>query len=421
MTTNQLLYVKFYTRVTKSDKEIGMLYMRISYNTKRIDFSFNHKVKLNSWNSDKETVKSTDKNFREINRAISTAKTKIFSIYEKLKYAGKTISPEILKNNFLGNTEKAHTLSFLIDYHYKTQSVILSPGTLAHYKTTERYLIEFLCTCKKMDEILIKEIDYQFITDFDAFLRTHQPVDHQRPMSHNVVMKHMTRFRKLLNLASKLDWITKNPFVRYTISYTKVDRGHLTNQELQKIINKEIRIERLQLIRDLFVFSCYTGLAYTDVRTLKPENIVLGIDGDLWIHTKRQKTNIPIQIPLLPIALDIVNKYKDSPKSVHNNLVFPPISNQKLNSYLKEIADNCDIHKNLTFHIARHTFATSVALGNGVPIETVSKILGHTKLSTTQIFARVLQDKISQDMSDLNKKLQNATNDLKKSQNIIYK
>ncbi|MCW3808095.1 site-specific integrase [Plebeiobacterium marinum] len=155
----------------------------------------------------------------------------------------------------------------------------------------------------------------------------------------------------------------------------------------------------------MFIFSCYTGLAYIDVCQLTPENVILNIDGEFWIHTKRQKTGVTVQVPLLPVAQSIVYKYKDDPKCLNKNRLFPVISNQKLNSYLKEIADICGINKNLTFHLARHTFATTVTLANGVPIETVSKLLGHTKLSTTQIYAKVLQNKISKDMMELRIKL----------------
>ncbi len=411
MTTTSVFRISFVSRAKKRDTESITIFCRINVNGKRTEFALIKDVPAKAWNQDKEKLTHLYKDYSRSNNYIDQVKAKLTNIYRELTLSEKTITPVIIKNSYLGTTQKGHTLSFLYDYHYKTQISILSSGTIAHYKTTIKYLDEFLISVKKMDDILINEIDYLFLTDFEAFLRSYLPKDRYTKMTHNVVMKHMTRLRKLLNLAIKLDWIQKNPFDRFNVTYTKVDRGYLTNQELETVMYKEIKIERLQFIRDLFVFSCYTGHAYIDVRNLKPDNIVLGIDGGQWIRTKRQKTKIPIQIPLLPIALDIVNRYKKSPKSIHNDLVFPPISNQKLNSYLKEIADCCSINKNLTFHLARHTFATTVVLGNGVPIETVSKILGHTKLSTTQIFARVLQDKISQDMSDLNKKLQNATND----------
>ncbi|WP_372755786.1 site-specific integrase [Mariniflexile sp.] len=178
----------------------------------------------------------------------------------------------------------------------------------------------------------------------------------------------------------------------------KTERGFLSFDELQQIEFKKFTIPRLELVKDLFVFSCYTSLSYIDVIHLTADNISVGIDGELWIYYNREKTDKSIKIPLLPKALHIIDKYKDSHKSKSQGTIFPKMSNQKLNSYLKEIADVCGIKKNLTFHIARHTFATTVTLSNGIPIETVSKLLGHSKISTTQIYAKVIERKVSDDM-----------------------
>jgi site-specific recombinase XerD len=197
----------------------------------------------------------------------------------------------------------------------------------------------------------------------------------------------------------------KNPFNAYEIRFDKVEREFLTEKELEAIEKKKINIERLQTIRDMFVFSCYTGLAYIDAVNLPVSSIRNGIDGQLWIYTKREKTNTPVKIPVLPKAFEIIEGYKNNPRSVYYGTIFPLISNQKLNSYLKEIADICEIDKNLTFHLARHTFATSVTLRNGVPIETVSKLLGHKSISTTQIYAKVVENKVGEDMALLKNKL----------------
>jgi site-specific recombinase XerD len=175
--------------------------------------------------------------------------------------------------------------------------------------------------------------------------------------------------------------------------------------ELQTIELKEFAIERLQFVKDLFIFSCYTGLAYTDTISLTPANIIRGIDGDFWLITNRQKTGTSVKIPLLPKAIEMIEKYKCSPKSIADGSLFPRISNQRLNGYLKEMADLCGIDKNLTFHLARHTFATTVTLSNGVPIESVSKMLGHTKITTTQVYAKVIERKLSNDMQLLKQKL----------------
>ncbi len=220
------------------------------------------------------------------------------------------------------------------------------------------------------------------------------------------MMKHLERFRKIVRLGVKLGWIDKNPFELFKLKMQKVERGYLTNEELISIEEKTFSLQRIQYAKDLFVFSCYTGIAYIDVVQLTPDNIILGIDGNYWIKTIREKTDTSVNVPVLPKAAYIIEKYRASVRSIARGSLFPMISNQKLNSYLKEVADLCGIKKNLTFHLARHTFATSVTLSNGVPIETVSKMLGHTTIRTTQIYAKVIERKVSDDMQILRAKLE---------------
>ena len=209
-------------------------------------------------------------------------------------------------------------------------------------------------------------------------------------------MKHIQRLKKMVGVALDNEWIDKNPFQRFKVRMDKYDRGYLSQQELKRIVGFYTEIERLAIVKDLFLFSCYTGIAYCDLVELKEENVIMGIDGKYWISTKRLKTKNSFRLPLLEPALQIIEKYKEHPRRVEGKLL-PKLSNQRMNSYLKEIADGCKITKHLTFHMARHTFATTVMLSNGVPIETVSKVLGHTRLATTQIYARVLDKKISGD------------------------
>ncbi|MCR9084493.1 MAG: site-specific integrase, partial [Cyclobacteriaceae bacterium] len=239
---------------------------------------------------------------------------------------------------------------------------------------------------------------------FENFLRRHQPTDHQRPLQHNGILKHMERLKKILNLAVKMDLLEKNPFEKYQFKFKRYERDFLDGDELKKLEEKEFANQRLDLVRDLFVFSCYTGLAYIDVASLNKDCLVKS-EGDYWLYTERIKTNTPVKIPVLPKALDLIEKYSDHPRASSKGLLLPVLSNQKLNSYLKEIADVCEIDKNLSFHVARHTFATTVTLKNGVPMETVSKLLGHNKISTTQIYARVVEAKVKEDMGKLKERL----------------
>jgi len=220
-------------------------------------------------------------------------------------------------------------------------------------------------------------------------------------MSHNTVMKHIQRLRKMIRLAYHLEWLDKDPFRRWKTTFEKTDREFLSENELSNLASYEFPLERLERIRDLFLFSCYTGISYADLRLLTPKNIWVGDDYKKWIVTNRQKTNTRVKVPLMPTALDLMEKYAEHPMTQISGTLFPEVTNEKANLYLKEIANACGITKNLTFHMARHTFATTITLSNGVPIETVSKLLGHTKIATTQIYARVLDKKVAEDMNRL--------------------
>ncbi len=214
-------------------------------------------------------------------------------------------------------------------------------------------------------------------------------------------MKHLERFKKMINLAIKLEWLPTNPFQRFQLKFDKYDRQYLNDRELKLIEETYFNSDKLEKVKDVFIFACYTGLSYIDIKELRSNQIIKGIDGNDWIYTKRAKTDEIVKIPLLPKAQEIIKKYKNKPEVIVTGLLLPVYSNQKINSYLKDIVKMCGIKKHVTFHVARHTFATTVTLSNGVPIETVSKLLGHSKLSTTQIYARVIETKISEDMQNL--------------------
>jgi site-specific recombinase XerD len=283
----------------------------------------------------------------------------------------------------------------------------LADGTMKNYYTTQKYIAKFLKDKYHRNDISLAELNYKFILDFETFLSKHQPKDHQKPLHNNGIMKHIERLCKMVNMAVTMDWLTKDPFAKYKQHFDKVERFYLTKEELSAIEKKKFTIERLQVVKDLFLFSCYTGLAYIDTMNLTAGNIVKGIDGNDWLITSRQKTDTDVRIPLLPQAEELIKKYQDHPKAVNHGTLFPVISNQKTNAYLKEIADLCNINKAITFHIARHTFATTVTLSNGVPIESVSKMLGHTTIRSTQVYAKVVEQKLSEDMQNLKKRMAN--------------
>ncbi|GGF73257.1 site-specific integrase [Wenyingzhuangia marina] len=289
-------------------------------------------------------------------------------------------------------------------YHNQFVEKKIHKNTLRSYKTSQTYLFSYLKELLKTTDLYLKELDYQFLLGFESYLRNYKPTNGQTSIQNNTVMKHIQRLRKMVKMAVEMGWINKDPFIRFSPTIEKKQREYLSETELEKIQNYHSNISRLRLVKDLFLFSCYTGLSYIDIRNLSSDNIVKGIDGDNWIFTKRQKTGTSVKVPLLKPAENIINSYYENLRVLHSKLLLPTISNQKVNSYLKEIADCCGITKNLTFHMARHTFATTVTLSNGIPIETVSKMLGHTKLSTTQIYAKIVDKKVSEDMSILRTK-----------------
>ncbi|HXH99321.1 MAG TPA: site-specific integrase [Sphingobacteriaceae bacterium] len=406
--------IHFVLRMSRGKNGMAAIYVRIVVNKSRCEVALKRMVDVSDWNSSKGLAKPKNETLKSLNSYLEQVRCALSSYYQEFIIQKKLVTAEAIKNKFIGIEEQEHTLCSLMDYHNLHMKEILAPGTIKNYFTTVKYLKEFIGQQFKKEDIYLSELDYQFLSKFEYFLRRYQPIDHHKGMENNGVMKHLERFRKMIRLGAKLGWIEKNPFELFKLKMQKVERGYLTAEELTSIEQKEFDIQRIQYAKDLFVFSCYTGMAYIDVMQLTPQNIVLGMDGNYWIKTMREKTDTTVNVPILPKAAAIIDKYKNNPRAIAKGTLFPVISNQKLNSYLKEVADLCGIVSHLTFHLARHTFATSVTLSNGVPIETVSKMLGHTTLRTTQIYAKVIERKVSDDMLLLREKLEvKETNDNK--------
>ncbi len=403
MKTSSSFSILFWVNLSRTKNGEASLYARITVNGKRAAISLNRKVLITDWDSDRNRAKGTGQKSRILNTYLDETYNQLFQAYQNLKSEHKQITARSIKARFLGLDEINHSVMDIISYHNEDMKGKLKWGTQKNYFTTQRYISNFILKAYNSTDMFLKELDYDFIIRFEKYLRAYIPQDHHKKMGNNTVMKHIERFRKLINLSFKLGWMVSDPFANFHAKFIKTERGFLSLLELQEIEKKNFTIPRLQLVRDLFVFSCYTSLSYIDAINLSADNIRIGIDGELWIYYNREKTTKPIHIPLLPKALDIIEKYKDNSKAILQGRIFPKISNQKLNTYLKEIADVCGIEKNLTFHIARHTFATTVTLNNGMPIETVSKLLGHSKIATTQIYAKVIERKVSDDMNRLRK------------------
>lgn len=406
MQTSKTFTIHFWLSMAKAKDDFAPIYARITVDGKRAEISLKRSTSVTYWDtrSKRSTLRTSDG--KALNVYLDQVYSDFLTCHKQLLDESKYVTAQAIKARYLGEDEQHKTLLQLVSYHNKNMVSVLKAGTLKNYFTTERYIKRYLRHRLKTDDIYLKQLSYKFILDFEQFLRTGKSINLAQPLNNNGVMKHLERLKKMMNLALRLEWIEKDPFVRFSLKFTKHQRSFLSKSELEILETSHLEKETHRKTRDVFVFACYTGLSYIDVKLLSDDHIVRGIDGDYWIFTKREKNDEVVKIPLLDKALAIIKKYDQSPNHKPERLL-PIFSNQKVNKYLKEIAVILKIKKRLTFHAARHTFATTVTLSNGVPIETVSKLLGHTKLSTTQIYARVIEQKVSADMRSLRSKLNN--------------
>ena len=393
----------FYAKSTKANAN-GLLpiYVRLTVDGKRLEFSTKKFVEKSKWSSELSKMKGTTEEARSINSYLDLMKSKVLDAQMELLHRNETLSIENFKNKLLGTEERQRMLVPIFqDHNNKIKELVgkeYAPGTLERYTTSLKHTIEFMQWKYNVSDIAITKIDHAFISDYEFWLRS------VRNCANNTAVKYIKNFNKIIKICLANDWLDKNPFANYKSKVKEVERVYLTEAEIQSIMEKDFKTERLSLVRDIFLFSCFTGLAYIDVKNLTKLHISYGIDGEKWIFTHRQKTESASKIPILPVTQMIIDKYENHPQCNSEDKLLPILSNQKMNAYLKEIAGVCEIEKELTFHIARHTFATTVTLTNGVPIESVSKMLGHKNLRTTQHYAKVLDRKVSEDMKILKDK-----------------
>ena len=397
----------FYLRKSKSDSEgRAMIYLRITVKGKRSELSTRRKTYPHKWNASTSMVQGFSEDVRQLNAYLNKMRTDLYKQAEKLKDNDLPLTAVSLRDAFLGKDQKYKMLLEIFQEHNdRVDSLIgqdFATGTAERYRTAKSHLTEYIQNDYRKKDIPVKQVDHAFIMGFEYYLKT------KRKCSHNTAIKYVVNFKKIVRIAYANGWIVKDPFVNWKVRLKIVEREFLTAEELQQLMDTTFQHQRLEHVRDCFVFCCFTGLAYADVKKLTHDDFVTGIDGELWINTKRTKTKTKSNIPVLPTALMILEKYEDSPDLV-NEKVLPVLTNQKMNAYLKEIADLSGIKKNMTTHLARHTFATTVTLSNGVSIESVSKMLGHKSLRTTQHYAKILNRKVSEDMMLLRKKLQKRT------------
>ena len=401
---DNVLSILFYLMRSKKDKNgLIPIYLRVTLNGKRVDLSTHRKINPLDWDVDASCAIGTGVDARILNNYLDNLKSKVNKQFNILESLGEPYSVEDIKNRLSGKSEKKKTLVNIFRYHNDEMKLKagkdVAIGTYKHYLTSLKILQEFLAWQYNKKDIALEDLNHSFITRFESYLKSVQKC------GHNTSMKHIKRMKKVVNMALANEWLLRDPFMKYKCTYKPVNRGYLTAAELLLLEEKEFKIPRLQKALDIFLFCCYTGLSWSDISALTDQDINTGIDGEKWIVIYRKKTNTRSPIPILPQAQAIINKYKDDPEAIAKGRLLPVNSNQRMNGYLKEIADICGINKNLTMHLARHTFATTVTLANGVPIETVSKMLGHTSIKTTQIYSKVVDSKISEDMQALKGKL----------------
>ncbi|WP_417173365.1 site-specific integrase [Alistipes finegoldii] len=389
--------ILFYVRKNQVNKEgKASIMIRLTINGDTSQFSSKLEVEPALWDVKSQKMSGNSLRARQLNSLLDDVRTSLKNHFHDIETHEAYVTAEKVRNAFLGITIRQQTLLGTFRKHnedvQKLVGISKSAATYAKYDRCMRRLEEFMQAKYRIKDIALKEISHVFITDFETYLRT------ESGCNENTTAKFMQTFRMIIIIAKNNGWIFADPFINYKIRLKRVDRGYLTEPEITKILKKQFACKRLEQVRDIFIFACFTGLAYIDVRNLTKDNIRPSFDGKLWIMTARQKTDTAVTVPLLKVPQAILKKYEGT---LPDGRLLPVLSNQKLNSYLKEIGDLCGITKNITFHLARHTFATTMTLAKGVPIETVSKMLGHTNIVTTQIYARITNDKIGRDMQAL--------------------
>lgn len=401
--------INFSLKKTKTlNNGTAPVYLRLTVAGERVELTTRRYINPERWNIGMQKMNGTNDEARVFNNYLKTLEQKVFEEH-RLMIDGKVpLTAANLRDRLLGKPDIKRTkmlVPIFKEHNRRIKSLVgkeYANGTLERYETSLRHTIAFMEWQYQKNDLDIVEINHEFITSYDYYLRS------ECKCSNNTAVKYIKNFKKIIRICIANGWLDKDPFINYKAKVKEVVRHYLTSDEIQLIADKEFVSDRVNQVRDIFLFSCFTGLAYADVKKLKRSEISIGLDKQQWIFTSRQKTDSPSRIPLLPIALKILSKYEGNPECLHKDRVLPVLSNQKMNSYLKEIADLCGIKKELTYHIARHTFATSVTLANGVSIESVSKMLGHKNIRTTQHYAKILDAKVSEDMEILKYKLANV-------------
>ena len=387
----------FYIRRDKLNKRgEAPVFMRLTINGERADASIKRFIEPHAWNSEKGKANEKCRGGKDLNLYLDAISANILQIQRDLELDKKEVSAQIILNRYLGKEQSdRHTLMEVFQGHNEKCKALMginyAPGTVERYETCLRLIQEFMRKTYHKEDCYLDDVTRQFIEDYEFYLKT------VRKCCHNTTTRYLANFKKIIRIALAKGWMKKDPFAQIRFHLDPVERDFLEKRELKVLLNKEITITRMAQIRDIFCFCCLTGLAFMDVKQLKSEHLVADINGMIWIRKARQKTKNMCNIPLLDEAQKILDRYKEHPYCQTHDVLLPVCSNQKMNSYLKELADICGIRKNLSTHTARHTFAT-LTLASGATIDNVAKMLGHTNVSMTRHYARVLDSSIMRDM-----------------------
>ena len=387
------------TRLLKNGE--ASVCMRITVNGTRVENNIRKSIDPALWSQAKETARGKSRRACDLNTYIEEARIRLYQIFCELEQQNRPITAHLLQELFFRQEkpEEVRTLLGTMQEHNDQCRALVGTDyaliTVRRYESCRRYLAELVRQRYGKEDLPLTEVNGELVRAFAFYLKT------EKGCQQNTVIRYMKCLKKITNLARANDWMAKDAFLGIRFHEKEVVREFLTMDELQTIYRKEFPLERLTLVRDIFIFAAFTGLAFIDVQQLAPEHIVRDNNGNLWIRKPRQKTKNMCNIPLLDIPQEILRKYADHPTCRKKGVLLPVPCNQKMNSYLKEIADICMIHKNLTTHTARHSYATSVCLANGVSLENVAKMLGHSNIKMTQHYARVLDSSILRDMNQV--------------------
>lgn len=394
--------VLFFLKKTKLLKNgEASVCMRITVNGTRVENNIRKSIDPALWSQAKETARGKSRRACDLNTYIEEARIKLYQIFCELEQQNRPVTAHLLQELFFGQEKpkEVRTLLGTMQEHNDQCRALVGTDyaliTVRRYESCRRYLAELIRQRYGKEDLPLAEVNGELVRAFAFYLKT------EKGCQQNTVIRYMKCLKKITNLARANDWMAKDPFLGIRFHEKEVVREFLTMDELQTIYRKEFPLERLTLVRDVFIFAAFTGLAFIDVQQLAPEHIVRDNNGNLWIRKPRQKTKNMCNIPLLDIPQEILRKYADHPTCRKKGVLLPVPCNQKMNSYLKEIADICMIRKNLTTHCARHSYATSVCLANGVSLENVAKMLGHSNIKMTQHYARVLDSSILRDMNQV--------------------